>query len=430
MSRWQRAAALLFLSGVTITLAFSCSDAAESVFNNPTGPCDAELKDLCGGSCTTDEECADGLYCKDGACYADCTATGGQCPSGSTCDDKGRCIGGGKGGNGGSLFGTGGTFSSVGGSGGHGGDCGSVEISFEAQIPTVVMLIDQSGSMSNSFNGQTRWKAVYEALMDPNSGVVKPLDAQVRFGLALYSYSGGKIPADPGTCPELVDVLPPALNNHAAIDMAYKPQVPKTDTPTGDSVNAVVAELDKFNEPGPKLIILATDGAPDRCEDKNGHDAVSMKLATDAVEAAFTKGIQTVIIAVGGQVSQQHQQDMANGGSGLPVPATDPCNDPMVCAPTFQPSTKQALIDSLNEIIMGQRTCVFTLNGEVIEGKECEGAVKVNDVLIPCNDPNGWQLNSPGEIEFLGTTCETIMNDANVTIEASFPCDSIQKPPT
>jgi hypothetical protein len=258
--------------------------------------------------------------------------------------------------------------------------------------------------------------------MNPTDGVVLQLQDSVRFALALYTYSSGS------TCPELVEVMPPALDNFGAIDAVYALEQPINNTPTGESLAAVAAELASFNEPGPKLIILATDGDPDRCANPDGHDQVSKDLATDAAEAAFAQDIETVIVAVGDQVSLQHQQDMANAGSGKPVPASYPCDpvaDPQTCAPTYQPASKQALVDAFLSIINGKRTCVFTLDGAVQAGKECDGTVMVNGVKIPCNDPDGYKLNNPSEIEFVGAACDSIMNDPSVVIEASFPCGSV-----
>ena len=299
-------------------------------------------------------------------------------------------------------------------------------MTFEPQVPTVVLLIDQSGRMIADFNGQgNRWDVLYDALMNPVMGVVTQLESQVRFGLALYTYDDGP------TCPTLVTVTPPALNNYATIDAVYSQQnfIVGGDTPTGDSLTAITPDLVNFAEPGPKLIILATDGEPDRCEDPNAHDAISQQESIDAAAAAYTQGIETVVIAVGNQVSQSHQQDVANAGAGLPPPPSDPCTDPMACAPTYEPASQQGLVDAFTDIINGQRTCVFTLDGQVIAGMECNGTVQVNGMTIPCNDPDGWQLNSASEIEFLGTTCDTILNDPNVMISASFPCDSIIPPP-
>jgi hypothetical protein len=334
---------------------------------------------------------------------------------------------GGSGGSGGELISVGNGAAGGGdpGSGGTGtgGACGAVNVEFEPQIPTVLLLIDQSGSMTTTFNGQQRWDVVYDVLMDPAGGVVKSLEGVVRFGLALYSYGSGPV------CPELVEVTPPALDNHATIDGVYAAEAPYSNTPTGDSITAVTPGMVAFAEPGPKVIVLATDGDPDRCEDPNGHDQISKDEATSAAQAAFMQGIETVIIAVGDEVAKVHQQDMANAGKGLVVPAPDPCDqvaDPMNCAKTYEPATKQEMIDAFNEIILGTRTCIFTLDGAVIPGKECLGMVTVNMQSIGCNDPDGWKLNSPTEIEFVGAACDTIMNDPNVDIQASFPCDAVE----
>ncbi len=58
------------------------------------------------------------------------------------------------------------------------------------------------------------------------------------------------------------------------------------------------------------------------------------------------------------------------------------------------------------------------------------GSFTVNGEVIACNDPDGWQLNSPTEIEFVGDACDTIMNDPDVVIGAEFPCGAVVPPPT
>jgi hypothetical protein len=406
---------LTFLAAATAALVWSCGDDTSG-----NTPCDTVFEGQCGSPCSVGADCPSGMHCGVDGCFAECTQGGSECGSGIACTADGRCGGGasGNGGNGGSVLTGGG---GPGGSG-SGGACGEIEVTFEPQTPTVAILIDQSGSMNEDFQGQQRWDVVYDALMDPTDGVVKQLESQVRFGLVLYTGTAG-------TCPALVEQMPPALDNYLAIDAVYAPEGPLGETPTGDSILAITPALAAFAEPGPKLIILATDGDPDRCSDPNGHDQVSKDLATDAVEAAYAQEIETVIIAVGNQVSQIHQQDMANAGKGLPVPAANPCSDPMVCAPTYEPTTKQAMIDAFLDIINGKRTCVFTLDGSVIPGKECDGDVFVNGIKLPCNDPNGWQLNSPTEIEFLGDACDAIENDPNVEITASWPCEAVSNPP-
>jgi hypothetical protein len=419
--------AALGLAAVGVASASCESDVGETPIGG--APCDTVYKGQCGAPCMTTGDCPPGLHCRtDLTCGADCASGDASCAPGTVCSADGRCVPGGMGGGAQGGGGSVSTFNPEGsggaGNAGSGGSCGEVNVTFEPEIPTVVLLIDQSGSMTAGFGNQSRWNAVYDALMDPAAGVVKPLEAIVRFGLVLYTYTSGP------TCPELVQVMPPALGNHAAIEQIYKPEVPLANTPTGDSVAAITPALAAFTEPGPKVIVLATDGDPDRCEDPDGHDQISKNEVTAAVQAAYQQKIETVIIAVGDQVSGQHQQDVANAGKGLPFPAAFPCDPkatPMTCAKTYQPATKQELVDAFNEIILGKRTCVFTLDGAVIAGKECEGTVKVNGVPIPCNQPDGWKLNSASEIEFVGKACDTIMTDPNVTITASFPCDAIVK---
>jgi hypothetical protein len=388
------------------------------------GPC-AALAGQCGKTCTVDDGCPTGLFCEAGKCNAECTASTGGCPANATCNERGRCAVKVDTGEGGGIVSPAGGSESGTPSTGSGQGCPDVNVTFAPQTPTVVVLVDQSGTMAQGFpntNSPARWNVVYDVLMNPTNGVVKTLQDKVRFGLVLYSYTSGP------TCPQLVQVTPPALNAFTAIDAAYKPAVPKLHTPTGESITAITPELSAFSEPGPKLILLATDGIPDRCNNPDGMDAISQKMATDAVQAAFKLGIETVIVAVGDEVNKPHQQDMANAGKGLAVPAPAQCT-PETCATTYEPASKQAMIDAFLGIINGKRTCAFKLSGQVEAGKECSGNVVVNGKPVTCNDPNGWHLNNPTEIEFSGTTCDAILADPSVTIAATFPCDVITPPP-
>lgn len=386
----------------------------------------ADYGDKCGVACTSDDQCAAGLNCgSEKTCTAACSQTT-PCPDGGSCTFNGKCVGGaGMGGNAGSTAASFANGSTGTDSGSSGSSCGDIIISFMPQTPTVFLLIDQSGSMNADFNGKTRWDALRDALMDANNGVVKQLEDKVRFALTLYSGQDNQ-------CPDLTQVVPPALNNYDAINAVYSVSTWKNNTPTGESVSAITPALVAFAEPGPKIIILGTDGDPDTCADPDSNGTQPPKdVSLAAVKSAYQQGIQTFIIAVGDQVAGPHQQDMANAGLGLAYPAPDPCdqvNDPTHCAKTYEPATQQALADAFAGIINGQQTCVFTLDGSVIAGKECEGVVTVNGVQIPCNDPNGWKLNGSSEIEFLGTTCAQILADPNAMISGHFPCGAAIPP--
>src|SRR5688500_14799668 len=66
-------------------------------------------------------------------------------------------------------------------------DCASVAVELTDTVPTVMLLIDRSGTMDFDFASTTRWWAVYDTLFDDTAGVVKRLEQEVRFGMALYT---------------------------------------------------------------------------------------------------------------------------------------------------------------------------------------------------------------------------------------------------
>jgi hypothetical protein len=330
------------------------------------------------------------------------------------CSNRGECTQGGGGAGGGDPFGDGGLTTSSSGSGMDA--CADISVQIEKQIPTIVLLIDQSGSMTAAFPGGDRWNVLRNSLMDPGSGVVKLLENDVRFGLTLYT---GK-DADP-VCP-LLQSVPVALGNHSAINALYSSAVPVEDTPTGESIDAVAKTLEAFQEPGQKVIVLATDGEPDTCIFKDPAPGTpeaqaARDASVKAAQAAYSKDIPTFVIAVGDDVAKAHLQDVANAGAGKPIGGVDN-------AKYYVPTDQQALTDAFKEIINGVRTCVFTLNGKVDAMLADQGSVVLDGQKLGLNDPDGWKLNSESEIEIVGAACDTIQSGDH-TLMVTFPCGAV-----
>ncbi len=416
---WIRAfGAMTLLIGTGMLAATgACGDSGSS----DASPCATVLAGKCGGPCANSTDCGAGLYCSAAkTCTADCAQGAASCAAGQSCSAQGQCVPGSSSGAGGAdTFSDGGLTTSSSGGGGTSDGCADITVQFEKQIPTVVLLIDQSGSMTAAFPGGNRWNVLRNALMDPNNGVVKLLEKDVRFGLTLYTGAD----ANP-TCPILSNVSI-ALNNYDAINTLYTSSNPIEDTPTGESVDAVVKVLEPFAEPGPKIIVLATDGEPDSCTFKDpapGSPEAQMArdLSVNAVKTAYDKKIQTFVIAVGDQISATHLQDVANAGAGKMVGGMDN-------AKYYQPTDQQALVDAFNEIINGARSCSFTLAGMVDPMQADKGSVVLDGQKLPYNDPNGWQLNTPTEIELLGTACDTI-KQGDHTLSVTFPCGAVNIP--
>lgn len=376
----------------------SCGGNEESLVS----PCKSELE--CGQPCSVSSPCGTGRYCGSGnTCTAECVLGDSRCGSDKICNGSGRCIA--------KLdsLPTGGSS----GTGGTDGVCADAKITLDKQIPTVLLLVDQSSSMDAAFEGSDRWQVLRTALMTPGTGIVSTLQEEVRFGLSLYSGRNGAAP-----CPTLTNVAP-AMNNFMAIDAAYP--VPTSaiidDTPTGESIDAARDMLLAINEPGPKVIVLATDGEPDTCQMPDPNTEQAKDVALQAAENAFQTGVFTFYISVGDEVSDEHATEMANVGQGYP---------PGDAMQRFYRANSQAeLASAFATIVNGVRSCAFALNGMVKEGAETQGTVILDGKTLPLNDPNGWRLSSPTTIELLGDSCAAVKDDKAHELSASFTCGSI-----
>jgi hypothetical protein len=401
----------LILAGFGVALVTSCGGGGEqslvSACETPT------LTGECGQPCGNDgdEECGSGLYCgSDNACTADCVSGDTRCGEGKTCSSTGHCVDD-----------TDVDLDAGNGGGGNGGPgCIQDEVVFEKQIPNVVLLVDQSYSMVQDFDmGDDRWTVLRRALVNQNSGVVATLESEVRFGLTLYSNDSENEDAE---CPGLTQV-PIDIDNYTAINEAYQDADPIDDTPTAEAVAAVAADLADYDQPGPKVIVLATDGEPDTCENPDANDEgatmeefqAARQGVLDAVEAAFDDGIYTFVISVGNEVGEEHLHDVANLGQGFPA---DDDQDRFYLA-----NSADDLDEAFDTIIGGVRSCVFALDGEVEEGEEDSGEITLDGDELEYEGEDGWRLNAPNELEILGAACETIKTgDHAVGIE--FPCGS------
>ncbi len=382
-------------------------------------PCESEL--TCGQACDAATPCGSGQYCgSEAKCTAQCIEGDSRCGEGRRCDGaSGKCVTG-------TIIDVGGSDGSGSGSGassnGGNGTCPSTDVNLDNQLPTVLLLVDQSGSMNADFGRSDRWQTLRTALMDPDAGIVNTLQAQVRFGLSLYSGRDGAAP-----CPLLKDVAP-ALNNFGAIDTAYPAPTSSIidDTPTGESITAAAATLQRVTEPGPKVIVLATDGEPDTCAVPDPQTPEAKELAIKAAQDAFAAGVFTFYISVGNEVSEEHATEMANVGQGYPR------NDKT--KRFYRANDQKALADAFSTIVNGVRTCSFQLSGTVAKGAESDGTVILDGKTLTLNDPNGWRLSSPTTVELLGTACDAIKDsDKNTShhISANFKCGAIIpfKPP-
>lgn len=322
----------------------------------------------------------------------------------------------------------------AGGAGGGKGGCQQLDVKFEPQTPTVLILVDRSGSM---FDGGY-WDPLKTAVLN----VVQNVQDKVRFGLLTFTGITGQ------QCPLLSGTDAITLSNYAAIKAAYdaasvKPGG-KLETPTGDTLNnKVVPELLAIKEPGAKYILFVTDGEPDRCDD--GIAECARDDVVGAVQAAYGQKIGTFVFGLGTGTFAQHLQDVANAGAGQPVQNPGP-NALGACfggnlsnakgtyadaggAAKFytpDPTDASALETELNAAIGGAKSCSFDLQGkiEVDLDNVAQGEVFIDGKPVTYDDKNGWHMKSATELEVVGAACAQL-KVAQQGISFNFPCEII-----
>lgn len=333
-------------------------------------------------------------------------------------------------------------------------ECAKVEANFTAVIPSIYVLVDRSGSMARAVDGterppagQSRWEIVERTLVeegaaaDPDSGgVVYRMQSKAKFALATYTATGSTCPAmaysESGAADEL-----PKINNWEGVRDQLADGGPGGTTPSSEAIDWVWQKIKANNDPN-RILVFASDGDPwysgDQCIDYPFPDSVTATdnyaRVVEVVREMHKEKIKTFVISVGAQTSVPGMDAVARAGVGVtsgmsPGDAGYPDNPNEGGSQTdryFFSGTSSNLIEQAFEsVITGARPCKFELEGK-LNDQATSGEVKINGELKTFNDPDGWRINSPTEIELLGASCTQVRSDPDVELKVSFSCGVFQ----
>jgi von Willebrand factor type A domain-containing protein len=296
--------------------------------------------------------------------------------------------------------------------------CVDITRSYSSVPATVLLLIDQSQSMSFPFGDSTRWSVLREAIVDPDVGLLASLDPSARVGLMLYTGRGGF--DNPLGCP-LITQVSAEFDNVESVREAYLAAEPQRggDTPTGESIAQAALALSSVTSASPRYILLATDGEPDTCAQPKPSEGLPQAL--EAASAAFAQGIRVFVLGVSDGLDAWRVQQLANAGAGK-----DPNLAYGVDADAEQPfsasTDPRELAGQLRGIIGDVRSCTIELGARVGTERAFEGRLVLDGRPLANDRLDGWTFVDDHTLRLHGAACDEVLADGQ-RLEVRFPCE-------
>ncbi|MEO6419546.1 MAG: vWA domain-containing protein [Polyangiaceae bacterium] len=303
-------------------------------------------------------------------------------------------------------------------------------------IPTVMFVIDRSGSMAEGLSSGTisRW----EILTNAFSETLPPVDATMQIGALLYPT--GTTGRGPLTCavPSAVNLPAAAGNVTPLLDLLHD-NTPGGGTPTADALDvAANALLGTRAARSARSIVLATDGAPNcnaaldtrtcRCAQpgmgcqNRAQQCLDDTRTTDRIASYQAKGLPTYVIGIlnsGDTDFVDVLNAMADAGGR---PRTDASQ--RYYQASSAPEFNAALVAIRDQV----GVCTY-LTTSVPDGNGTI-TVTLGGVAVPY-DPSGkqgwtWGDKDNGEIILGGAACTKAAMSGALTPSAEVHCASLE----
>jgi hypothetical protein len=302
--------------------------------------------------------------------------------------------------------------------------CVDVTRSYTSEPPAVMLLIDQSGSMTAPIfdaSGRSvgsRWDVLREAIINPDTGLLAWLDQSARVGLMLFTSRNGF--SNGARCP-LLTTVPVTFDNLDTVRATYllaEPLAPNGDTPTGESIDQAVLQLNQAASGAPQYLLLLTDGDPDTCAQPNPQRGMPQAIA--AAQHAYAQGIRVFTVGVAQDIRGANLQQMANAGAGKD-PALVYGRDADAEQPLFANSDPVELAKQLKGVIGDVRTCTVQLGAWAGADRGRLGQLTLDGVPLVYGPGNDWTFVDDDTLRIRGAACQRILSDGQ-RLQVRFPC--------
>jgi hypothetical protein len=309
-------------------------------------------------------------------------------------------------------------------------ECEGVDFPVSGHPPRALIALDRSASMQNGII-VTPWEACSEAIVTISAA----LDDRIDFGLLLFP-GLDETCAPPADTPE----VPVAPGAGPAVEAELDSDGPDGNgTPIAAALKIAFEHLVGLEGEGARLVVLATDGAPN-CSDNPMYSCdtcvstaticASPRACLDDVgtysvvtEYHDNWGIDTYVIGLGG-VEEDWDEVLSNvaayGGTGeyYPADAEGGADD---------------VVATLQEIAAENVECVFDVDWSSLGAGVSQDPDLVNVLVdgapVPysadCANAAGWRWADADTIELCPSLCEDYKWGVVSAVHASFGCDTV-----
>jgi hypothetical protein len=333
---------------------------------------------------------------------------------------------------------------------GNGGVCEVRSVDSGRVPPDMLIVLDRSGSMKNG--GVNRWDPSVSAL----KMITSSFGSSVSFGLLAFPGTAMNAPPPMPTqdCSTITDIVaqiaciateaaggvatvdtcvagsvevPIGLNNGMAIASALDRMAPEGATPTAvslkaahDAIGSGMAALDDTVKA--KYVLLVTDGAPN-CSSAastgggrggRGFDQQAVDQSVAEIAAMAKDGVKTFVIGYNtksdAQLSAALDRMAQAGGTGdTQHHAIEDGN---------------SLLAEFQKIAGAAASCELVLNTAPANPSFVQ--VKLDDMQINLNDPNGWTISADRRrITLQGSACAAVAGKERHQVSVHVLCEPV-----
>lgn len=335
-------------------------------------------------------------------------------------------------------------------------DCGAMTLGAELKTVNVLLVIDKSGSMTDTPEGfdENKWDSLVAALDE----VLNDVAPVLNLGLLMYPYSsliGIPLESCGSNCCTLqtggAAINVPITEGSASVErilplLAETP--PGGGTPTADALREAREYLTSANLEGDSYVLLATDGGPNcnfdleceaerctanlddqcptgNCCNGNGEYCVDDQSVTSELEELEQAGIRTFVVGIPGTEDYADYLDTFAEAGGVPNPDAPPSYYAVSAdggveglVSTFRDITEQLV-----------KSCEVELAREAPQPGLINVAVDCQPLRPEEDDGSGWELDTdvtPNLITISGPVCEQIQTSGAKRVDVVFGCKTIE----